>query len=363
MHACTSSELIAGRSLERAAARAARRRAAVSAPLPRGARARPARLVRSPAAAAAVRAMLALVPALPRPAKATGSASVVGAAGIDAESLGRREPDDAELRAANDGRRVFAANGQRRARIGLLTGCVQTVLDPAIKRRRSASHARGLRASRRSPAAAARSCITSAASATRASSAAGCSIESAERLGGGLDALVANASGCGTHSKDYGSCSQRSALARAGGGRDCARTRDVTELLAEIGLPPAAEPPRVTSHTTRRARCNMARKSTSRRARCCGGPGSSCARSTEGHLCCGSAGTYNILQPEIAARLRERKPANVARTGADIVATGNIGCIAQLAAGTGLAVAHTVELLDWATGGPAPPAWLARRER
>jgi glycolate oxidase iron-sulfur subunit len=83
----------------------------------------------------------------------------------------------------------------------------------------------------------------------------------------------------------------------------------------------------------------------------------------EGHLCCGSAGTYNILQPEIAARLRERKVGNVVRTGADIVATGNIGCIAQLTAGTALTVAHTVELLDWATGGPPPPAWLARRRR
>ncbi len=83
----------------------------------------------------------------------------------------------------------------------------------------------------------------------------------------------------------------------------------------------------------------------------------------EGHLCCGSAGTYNILQPEIATRLRERKLANIARAGADIVATGNIGCIAQLAAGADMPVAHTVELLDWATGGPAPPAWLARRKR
>ena len=70
-----------------------------------------------------------------------------------------------------------------------------------------------------------------------------------------------------------------------------------------------------------------------------------------------------MLQPEIAARLRERKLANIARTGADIVATGNIGCITQLAAGADMPVAHTVELLDWATGGPAPPAWLAHRKR
>ena len=80
------------------------------------------------------------------------------------------------------------------------------------------------------------------------------------------------------------------------------------------------------------------------------------AEIAEGHLCCGSAGTYNVLQPEIATRLRERKLAHIARTGADVVATGNIGCITQLAAGAGVPVVHTVELLDWATGGPQPPA-------
>jgi glycolate oxidase iron-sulfur subunit len=75
----------------------------------------------------------------------------------------------------------------------------------------------------------------------------------------------------------------------------------------------------------------------------------------EGHLCCGSAGTYNLLQPDIAGQLRTRKVANIARTGAAIVAAGNIGCITQIAAGAGLPVLHTVELLDWATGGPRPP--------
>jgi glycolate oxidase iron-sulfur subunit len=74
----------------------------------------------------------------------------------------------------------------------------------------------------------------------------------------------------------------------------------------------------------------------------------------EAHLCCGSAGTYNILQPDIAGRLRDRKIANIATTGADIIAAGNIGCIAQIAAGTAVPVVHPVELIDWATGGPAP---------
>ena len=74
----------------------------------------------------------------------------------------------------------------------------------------------------------------------------------------------------------------------------------------------------------------------------------------EGHLCCGSAGTYNITQPEIAGRLRERKVLNIESTAPDLVAAGNVGCITQIQGGTRLPVAHTVELLDWATGGPAP---------
>ena len=80
------------------------------------------------------------------------------------------------------------------------------------------------------------------------------------------------------------------------------------------------------------------------------------AEIAEGHLCCGSAGTYNVLQPELAKRLRDRKLGHIARTGAAVVATGNIGCITQLAAAAGVPVVHTVELLDWATGGPQPPA-------
>ena len=74
----------------------------------------------------------------------------------------------------------------------------------------------------------------------------------------------------------------------------------------------------------------------------------------EGHLCCGSAGTYNMMQPEISARLKDRKAANVKRTGAEVMATGNIGCMMQLQDAVGMPVVHTVELLDWATGGPKP---------
>ena len=81
----------------------------------------------------------------------------------------------------------------------------------------------------------------------------------------------------------------------------------------------------------------------------------------EGHLCCGSAGTYNILQPEIALQLRDRKVANIERTAPDVIATGNIGCITQIGSGTAIPIVHTVELLDWATGGPRPAALPVRQ--
>jgi glycolate oxidase iron-sulfur subunit len=76
----------------------------------------------------------------------------------------------------------------------------------------------------------------------------------------------------------------------------------------------------------------------------------------EGHICCGSAGTYNLLQPEIAGELRARKVANILKTTPDVIAAGNIGCIVQIGGGTGLPVVHSVQLLDWATGGPMPEA-------
>ena len=74
----------------------------------------------------------------------------------------------------------------------------------------------------------------------------------------------------------------------------------------------------------------------------------------DGHLCCGSAGTYNILQPDIARRLRERKVGTIERLRSDVIAAGNLGCIMQIAAGTDVPAVHTVELIDWATGGSCP---------
>ncbi len=98
----------------------------------------------------------------------------------------------------------------------------------------------------------------------------------------------------------------------------------------------------------------MASACTARRAICSPPAALPSRKSPRAHLCCGSAGTYNILQPEIAGRLRDRKIANIATTDPDIIAAGNIGCMTQIASGTTVPVLHTVELIDWATGGPVP---------
>jgi len=130
----------------------------------------------------------------------------------------------------------------------------------------------------------------------------------------------------------------------------------VSEFLAEIGIGPvsAASGKRVAYH----AACSLQHGQ-----RILAAPKALLAEAgftvldvPEGHLCCGSAGTYNMLQPELASALRDRKVANIESIAPELVAAGNIGCLTQIASATALPVVHTVELLDWATGGPTPPA-------
>jgi glycolate oxidase iron-sulfur subunit len=136
--------------------------------------------------------------------------------------------------------------------------------------------------------------------------------------------------------------------------RVSALTRDITEFLSEIGLAPATNATgfAIAYHSA----CSMqhGQKITAQPKALLTAAGYTVRDVPEGHLCCGSAGTYNLLQPELAAALRDRKLSNIAATRPDAVATGNIGCIAQLAPAAPVPVLHTVELLDWATGGPRP---------
>ena len=146
--------------------------------------------------------------------------------------------------------------------------------------------------------------------------------------------------------------------AYAGQGRARSRRwpRDITEFMSEIGLaPPSVSPTGLTRRLSSRllAAARAARSATQPKE-LLKEAGFTVLDPPEGHLCCGSAGTYNILQPEIATALRDRKVANIESRRPDVIAAGNIGCITQIADGTTLPVVHTVELLDWATGGPKP---------
>jgi glycolate oxidase iron-sulfur subunit len=265
--------------------------------------------------------------------------------------------------AAMDRPQVFRAEGPRRKRVALLPGCVQQVIGPEI-------NAATIRLLTRHgvevvvPAGA--GCCGAlthhmgkeapALAAARATIAAW----SAEIEGEGLDAIVINASGCGTTVKDYGFMFRADPDWTARAARVAGLTRDVTEFLSEIGLraPAAATGLAVAYHSA----CSMqhGQKIMAQPKALLSAAGFAVRDVPEGHLCCGSAGTYNLLQPELARALRDRKLANIASTRPDAVATGNIGCIAQLESASPVPVLHTVELLDWATGGPRP-AKLDRR--
>jgi glycolate oxidase iron-sulfur subunit len=252
--------------------------------------------------------------------------------------------------------RVHPAAGERRARVALLAGCAQQVLAPEINAatirlltrlgvevvvhpdagccgalvHHMGRHGPALAAARRNVAA-----------------------WMGELEGEGLDAVVINASGCGTTVKDYGFMLRGEPAWAEPAARISAITRDITEFLSAFGYAPTRPPTglRVTYHSA----CSMqhGQRITALPKALLKSAGFVVADVPEGHLCCGSAGTYNILQPGIASRLRARKLDNIRTTRPDLVAAGNIGCIAQLS-GDAVPVVHTVELLDWMAGGPVP---------
>src|SRR5581483_10124683 len=171
-----------------------------------------------------------------------------------------------------------------------------------------------------------------------------------------LDAIVITASGCGTTIKDYGYMLRGDPAYAAKAARVSALARDVCEYLATVELGAPERPSGLA--VAYQAACSIqhGQKIVKQPKELLAKAGFVVRDIAEGHLCCGSAGTYNILQGDIAARLRDRKVANIARTGADVIASGNIGCITQIGSATPTPVVHTVELIDWAYGGPKPAA-------
>jgi len=171
---------------------------------------------------------------------------------------------------------------------------------------------------------------------------------------GGLDAIIITASGCGTTIKDYGYMLRDDAAYAKKAATVSALAMDITEYLATRELPEPVIAPNLTVAYHSACSLQHGQKVTRQPKDLLRAAGFTVAEPAEGHLCCGSAGTYNIMQSEIADTLRDRKVGNIEATGADLVAAGNVGCITQIATASKLPVVHTVKLLDWAYGGPKP---------
>jgi len=175
---------------------------------------------------------------------------------------------------------------------------------------------------------------------------------------GGVEAILVTASGCGTSIKDYGFLLREDAVYAARAAQVSALARDISEYLQALPrLPPSPVKP-LKATVAYHSACSLqhGQKITDAPKRLLQDAGFSVRDIPEGHICCGSAGTYNILQPFFAKQLRARKLANIEKVSPDIIAAGNIGCLTQIAAGTSTPVVHTIELLDWAYGGPRPEA-------
>jgi glycolate oxidase iron-sulfur subunit len=252
---------------------------------------------------------------------------------------------------------VFAAQGERRGRVALLQGCAQQVLAPRINQSAinlltrhgievvlvkdeqccgALTHHMG---DDRDSLSRARANVT---------------VWQRETEQGGLDAILVTTSGCGTVVKDYGYLLREDRDYAASAARISALAKDISEYLAGIELKPSSQKGelKVAYH----AACSLqhGQKITIAPKELLSKTGFVVKDVPESHLCCGSAGTYNILQPELAGRLRDRKVANIASVEPDVIAAGKMGCMVQIAGGTSVPVVHTIELLDWATGGPRP---------
>ena len=253
----------------------------------------------------------------------------------------------------NDDPQVFPAKAERRMRVALMTGCAQKALNTDINDA-TIRLLRRLGCEVVIPKAMG-CCGALTHHMGREDEAHGFATANiaafmAEKRAGGLDAIVINTSGCGTTVKDYGHM-----LGTAEAAEVAALAMDVSELLVKLGLPEGAPKGlRVAYH----AACSLqhgqqvktAPKDLLKRA------GFTVVEPADSHLCCGSAGTYNLLQPEISAELKRRKVATLEAKAPEVIAAGNIGCMMQIGSGTGIPVVHTVELLDWAMGGPKPRA-------
>ena len=258
----------------------------------------------------------------------------------------------------NDDPQVFPAKGVRRKRVALMTGCAQRALNTDINDatiRLLTRHGCDVVIAEGAGCCGALTHHMGKTSESHASAGKNIRAWMREIEGQGLDSIVINTSGCGTTIKDYGHMFDRTDLAQQAE-RVAGLAQDISEVMIDLGLCEAthAEPLRVAYH----AACSLQHgqqikthpKTLLKQA------GFQVFEPKDSHLCCGSAGTYNLMQPEISGALKTRKVAALEATQPDIISAGNLGCMMQIGSATGVPVVHTAELLDWATGGPKPKA-------
>jgi glycolate oxidase iron-sulfur subunit len=264
----------------------------------------------------------------------------------------------------NDDPQSFAPSGARKMRVALMTGCAQKALNTDIN---DATIRLLTRLGCEVVVAKGAGCCGALThhmgktEESHATAARNIRAWAGEMDGDGLDAIVINTSGCGTTVKDYGFMFRNAPLAE-----DARRVSeiamDVSELLMKLDLPQGEDKGTVVAY---HAACSLQHgqqiktypKDLLKRA------GFAVVEPADSHLCCGSAGTYNLMQPEISQQLKARKVRSLEARQPDIIAAGNIGCMMQIGGGTDVPIVHTVELLDWATGGPQPPALTAEGKR
>ena len=268
-------------------------------------------------------------------------------------------PERIPFPAASDRPQVFKATGAKRGRVALLSGCAQPVLRPEINA--AAIRLLNRRGIEVVVAKGAGCCGALTHHLGKTETAHGFARKNIaawrrEMEGEGLDAIVITASGCGTTVKDYGFMFREDLSARDDAEQVSAITRDITEYLTTLDAVPTPLPLPRKLKVAYHSACSMqhGQKIAALPQDLLRQAGFEVIDVPEGHICCGSAGTYNLLQPDFATQLKARKAKNIDSTGSEVIATGNIGCLQQLQGATSAPVVHTVELLDWAAGGPAP---------
>lgn len=260
-------------------------------------------------------------------------------------------------RSPAEGPATFSPGAARRGRVALLSGCAQPVLDPGINEATIRLLNRlGVEVVLPKGEGCCGALVHHMGREADALAFARANVDAwtAEIEGDGLDAILITASGCGTTIKDYGFMLRTDQAYAGKAERVSALAKDITEYLATLDLPAPETRPGLT--VAYHSACSMQHGQQIREEpkALLKAAGFLVRDVPEGHICCGSAGTYNMLQPELSGRLRARKVRNIESTAPDLIATGNIGCMTQIGLGTAIPIVHTVELLDWAYGGERP---------